>query len=139
MREGQLVGYEMELLDKFCAAYGYNYESKIDLFPTMLIDVSTGKADVGMNAIEKIPEREDKLLFSNQTFVEQTVAVINSKSGSEDLDFADRIKTSLIDENRWQMIIEGTFTTLFITVASIIFGTLLGLVVYLIYREKKIG
>ena len=137
LREGQLVGYELELFDKFCAAYGYNYESKIDLFPTMLIDVTTGKADVGMNAMEKTPEREDKVLFSNQTFVEQAVAVINSKSGSGGLNVADRIKASLIDENRWQMIVEGTFTTLFITIASIIFGTLLGLGTYLVYREKN--
>lgn len=137
LREGQLLGYEVELFDKFCAAYGYNYESKIDVFPTMLIDVTTGKADVGMNAIEKTPERGDKVLFSNQNFVEQAVAVINSKSSSGGLNFAERIKTSLIDENRWKIIVEGTFTTVFITVSSIIFGTLLGLVVYLVYREKN--
>ena len=123
LREWQLVGYEVELFDKFCAAYGYNYESKIDLFPTMLIDVTIGKADVGMNAIDKTPEREVKVLFSNQTFVEQTVAVINADATNGYGNFIERIKTSLINENRWQMIVEGTFTTLFITVASIIFSS----------------
>lgn len=138
LREGQVVGFEVELIDKFCAAYGYDYEIKIDSFDTLLIDVSLGKIDVGMNAIEIMPEREKNLLFAKPTQVEQAVAVISSKtSGDENffMTLEDKIKTALLDENRWQMILNGAVTTLIITIASIIFGTLLGLAVYMIYRE----
>ena len=47
LREGQVVGFEAEIIDKFCAAYGYDYEIKIENFLTMLGDITTGKADVG--------------------------------------------------------------------------------------------
>lgn len=135
LREGQVVGFEAEIIDKFCAAYGYDYEIKIENFLTMLGDITTGKADVGMDAFEILPEREKNMLFSKPTQVEQVVLVINSESNGV-FNIKERIKASLIDESRWKMILNGTLTTLTITFFSIIFGTLLGLVIYLLYREK---
>ena len=135
LREGQLVGYEIEIFDKFCAAYGYDYDFKIDNFFTMLIDVESGKFDVGMNGIEIMPEREKNFIFSNPTYTQETVLVINSENFSEN-NFVERVKNSLIVENRWKIILEGTFTTLTITFFSIIFGSLLGFSIFMIYREK---
>ena len=137
---GEVIGYEAELFDKFCAAYGYDYETKIEGFLSMLADVVTNKADVGMNAIEKLPVREKNVLFANPTHLEEVVVVVNSKtSGSENFftKLADRIKISVVDEDRWQMILEGASRTLVITLASIIFGTLLGFAVYIFYRERN--
>lgn len=141
LRDGQVVGFEIELLDKFCAAYGYDYEIKVDLFETLLVEVTTGKIDIGMNAIEILPEREKSMLFANPTDIEPTVAVINTETSSKENFFAgleNRIKTSLFNENRWQMILEGAGRTLAITLASIIFGTLLALAVYMLYREGNL-
>lgn len=135
LREGQVVGFEAEIIDKFCAAYGYDYEIKIENFLTMLGDITTGKADVGMDAFEILPEREKNMLFSKPTQVEQVVLVINSESKGV-FNIKERIKSSLIDESRWKMILDGALTTLTITFFSIIFGTLLGLAIYLLYREK---
>ncbi len=135
LREGQIVGFEAEIIDKFCAAYGYDYEIKIENFLTMLGDITTGKADIGMDAFEILPEREKNMLFSKPTQVEQVVLVINSESNGV-FDVTERIKASLIEENRWKMILDGALTTLTITVFSIILGTFLGLAIYLLYREK---
>ena len=101
----------------------------------MLGDITTGKADVGMDAFEILPEREKNMLFSKPTQVEQVVLVINSESNGV-FNIKERIKASLIDESRWKMILDGALTTLTITFFSIIFGTLLGLAIYLFYREK---
>lgn len=101
----------------------------------MLGDIMTGKADVGMDAFEILPEREKNMLFSKPTQVEQVIIVINSESNGV-FNIKERIKASLIDESRWKMILNGTLTTLTITFFSIIFGTLLGLAIYLLYREK---
>lgn len=134
LRERQVVGFEVELIDKFCVAYGYDYEIKVNVFETMLTNVTLGKVDVGMDGFEILPERQKSMLFAKPTDVEQTVAVINSKTSS-DTTLAGRIKTSLIDEDRWKMILEGAGITLAITIASIIFGTMLSFAVYMIYRE----
>ena len=135
LREGQIVGFEAEIIDKFCANYGYDYEIKVENFLTMLADVTTGKVDFGMDAFEILPEREKNMMFANPIHVEQAVAVINSESSGV-FNITARIKSSLIDESRWKMILDGTLTTLTITFFSIIFGTLLGLAIYLLYREK---
>ena len=141
LREGQqVVGFEVELLDKFCAAYGYTYEIEIKDFLTMLADVATGNADIGMNALEKLPEREKNALFSNPHYIEQAVVVVEVESLDDGNFFAkltNRIKNTLINDGRWKMILEGTGRTLAITFASIIFGTLLGFAVYMLYREDN--
>lgn len=134
----EIVGYEVELIDKFCAAYGYTYEIEIKDFLTMLADVATDKADIGMNALEILPEREKNVLFANPHYIEQAVAVVYVESLDDGNFFAkliSRIKNTLINDGRWKMILEGTGRTLAITFASIIFGTLLGFAVYMIYRE----
>ena len=137
LRNQEIVGYEVELLDKFCAAYGYDYKIKIDAFPTMLADVSSGKLDVAMNALEILPERQQNMLFANPTYNEQAVAVVSVESSDENFFAAltNRIKLSLVDENRWQMLAEGAARTIYITLLAIIFGTLLGFGVYMLYRE----
>ena len=104
----------------------------------MLIELTTGKIDIGMDAIEILPEREKSMLFANPTVIEQTVAVINPGTSGKENFFAaleHRIKTSLFDENRWRMILEGAGRTLAITLTSTIFGTLLALAMYMLYRE----
>ena len=137
MRNQDVVGYEVELLDKFCAAYGYDYEIKLEAFPTMLADVSTGKIDIAINAIEILPERQRNMLFANPTYNEQAVAVVSVESADENFFAAlmNRIKVSLVDENRWQMLAEGAARTIYITLLAIIFGTLLGFGAYMLYRE----
>ena len=140
LRGNEVVGYEVELIDKFCAAYGYDYEIKVDSFVTMLADVSSGKLDIGADAIEILPERQQSMNFANPTYVEQTVAVVSVDAASDENFFAawkTRLKVSFVDEDRWQMILEGTAITLTITIASIIFGTLLGFGVYMLYREEN--
>ena len=137
LRDREVVGYEVELLDKFCASYGYDYEFKIDVFPTMLVNVTTGKLDLGLNALEILPERQQNMLFANPTYVEQAVAVVSVESSDENFlaQVTRRIKFSLVDENRWQMLVDGAALTIFITLLSIIFGTALGFGAYMIYRE----
>lgn len=139
LRDREPVGFEMELFDKFCAEYGYNYEIKISVFETMLMDVSLGKADLGINGIEILPEREESANFSMPTFINETVAAVNPENANEENFFAEiksRVEKSLIPEDRWKMFLEGAITTLFITILSIIFGTLLGFAVYMLYREN---
>ena len=139
LKNGEVTGYEVELFRRFCAEYGYQYEAKVEDFETMLADVKVGKADVGIDAIEYMPERGENMLFSQPDNTDRCVLIVNSASGSaagflEDIE--NRLRASLLTENRWQMIVDGMKTTLIITGAAIIFGTLLGFAVFMLYREK---
>ena len=134
----QVVGYEAELIDKFCAAYGYDYEIKVEFFPAMLADVTEEKVNVGMNAVEIMPEREQNVYYAKPNYIEQAVVVIEAEYAGGENFFAaitKRIQISLLDENRWILLAKGVEQTIYITLASIIFGTLLGLAMYMLYRE----
>lgn len=140
LKNNEVTGYEVEILDKFCAAYGYNYDVKIEVFETMLADVNLGKIDIGVDAIEFLPEREENMLFSKPTHINECVLIINSDS-AESESFIDSVKNrltaTLINENRWKMIADGIKITILITILASIFGTLLGFAIYMIYREKN--
>ena len=140
LKNNEVIGYEVEIFDKFCAAYGYKYEIKNESFETMLADVNLGKIDVGINAIECFPEREKNMLFSKPTHINECVLIINSDSaeGESFIDsIKDRVTATLITENRWQMIVEGIKVTILITILASIFGTLLGFIIYMVYRENN--
>lgn len=139
MKDNELTGFEIEIIDLFCAANGYRYEVKTNNFDAMLADVSIGKIDIGASYIEWLPDREGNVLFSTPTDEGYCVMVVRSED-SDETGFLSwlkrRITNTLIVENRWQMIVEGMCVTLVITLFAALLGTLLGFVVYLLYREK---
>ena len=139
MKDNELTGFEIEIIDLFCAANGYRYEVKTNNFDAMLADVSIGKIDIGASYIEWLPDREGNVLFSTPTDEGYCVMVVRSEDSDETgfLSWLKRgITNTLIVENRWQMIVEGMCVTLVITLFAALLGTLLGFVVYLLYREK---
>ena len=139
MKDNELTGFEIEIIDLFCAANGYRYEVKTNNFDAMLADVSIGKIDIGASYLEWLPDREGNVLFSTPTDEGYCVMVVRSEDSDETgfLSWLKRgITNTLIVENRWQMIVEGMCVTLVITLFAALLGTLLGFVVYLLYREK---
>ena len=138
MKDNELTGFEIEIIDLFCAANGYRYEVKTNNFDAMLADVSLGKIDIGASYIEWLPDREGNVLFSAPTDEGYCVMVVRSEEVSS-TGFLSWLKrgfvNTLIVEDRWQMIVEGMGVTVLITVFAALLGTLLGFLVYLLYRE----
>lgn len=138
MKDNELTGFEIEIIDLFCAARGYRYEVKTNNFDAMLADVSLGKTDIGASYIEWLPDREGNVLFSDPTDEGYCVMVVPSEEVSE-TGFLSWLKrgfvNTLIVEDRWQMIVEGMSVTVLITIFAALLGTLLGFLVYLLYRE----
>lgn len=139
MKHNEVTGFEIEIIDLFCAANGYKYEVKATSFDAMLADVSIGKIDIGASYIEWLPDREGNVLFSAPTDEGYCVMVVSDDEISE-TGFFNRIKRgitkTLIVENRWKMIVDGMYVTVLITIFAALLGTLLGFLVYLFYREN---
>lgn len=138
MKDNQLTGFEIEIIDLFCAANGYDYAVKTNNFDAMLADVSLGKVDIAASYIEWLPDREGNVLFSTPTDEGYCVMVVRSDEVSHTglLSMLMRgIKNTLIVEDRWKMILEGMYVTIVITIFAALLGTLLGFLVYLLYRE----
>lgn len=139
MKDNELTGFEIEIIDMFCAANGYNYEVKTNNFDAMLADVSLGKIDIGASYIEWLPDREGNVLFSAPTDEGFCVMVVNTEKIEEVGFFSwlkHGIRKTLLVENRWKMIVDGMCVTMLITIFAALLGTLLGFLVYLLYRER---
>ena len=146
-RGEELVGMEVDMCARFCEAYGYGLDISSMNFDGMLAAVQTGKYDFALSGIAITEERKQSVNFSDPYYTGgYQMAVLkaeNTSSGSAVVsavsDFfrqaAASFEKTFIRENRWKLLLRGSFTTLLITVLSVLFGTMLGFVVYLVCRE----
>ena len=135
---GQFAGYEAELLARFCEAYGYDFKPTVATFEAAVGGVANGQFDIGMSSVEYIAEREEHVLFSNPTCEADCVLVVRS-DGANSAGILDTLKKKIYDtlirENRWKMLVNGMATTLVITFASVLLGSLGGFFLCLLYHE----
>ena len=147
MKNGTIVGYEVEVLQYFAQEYGYRLEFVPMAFESILPGVIEGKYDIGANGITITEERAQSVDFSESYLTVDVIMIVNGEDDSEDKgDFFDTfwsdIKESFhktfIREDRWKLIAQGIGVTLLISICSAAAGTLLGFGLYMLSRcESK--
>lgn len=134
---GSFSGFDVEFMMNFCAAYGYIPDFKSVPFESIAPGAETGKYDFGLNIVQS-DEREETALLSDTYYSCNIVFVLEGKTES-DLGFFEKLGSSFnktfIKDARWRLFLEGTGTSIFITFCSIVFGTVLGFIVYLSCRN----
>ncbi|MBQ9038455.1 MAG: transporter substrate-binding domain-containing protein [Clostridia bacterium] len=80
VRDGKVVGYDMELAARFCEAFGYGLEIVDMNFDGILPSVQAGKCDFAAAAITVTPERAQTVLFSEPYFSGGTVLIVLKQS-----------------------------------------------------------
>ena len=80
VRDGKVVGYDMELAARFCEAFGYGLEIVDMNFDGILSSVQAGKCDFAAAAITVTPERAQTVLFSEPYFSGGTVLIVLKQS-----------------------------------------------------------
>ncbi len=136
LRNGEKVGFEIEVFYMFCERYGYRPDYDDISFAQGIAGLNEGKYDLVSGGIYMTDERKLSVNFSEPYMYADVVMVKLAGELEEDL-FAGIVsgfKKTFIDEGRWRLITEGIGTTLLITVASAFFGTLLGFGIYLLCR-----
>ena len=158
-RENDVVGMEIDLIARFCEANGYGLKVVPMLFDALLPSVQAGKADFAAAGMTITEERKESVYFSDPYYTGGTVlAVLKSRlaeaptslpeqetSASDPVQeesFWDGIKASFnktfLRENRWKLFLEGVGNTMLITLLSILFGTALGFLVFMLCRNGNI-
>ena len=144
VRDGRVVGYDLEIVALFCQERGYGMQIVNMNFDGILPSVQSGKCQIAGSGITITPEREESVLFSKPYFTGGTVAVVlrpdgaaaaGGRQGDAPEGIAASFEKTFIRENRWQMFLSGIGTTLLITVLSLLFGTVLGFMVYMACRN----
>ena len=150
-RENEVVGMEIDLAAQFCQANGYGLVVEAMNFDGILPAVQAGKADFAAAGISITEERKESVNFSAPYYTggtvmavlkaEEALSVIPTDTQQEE-GFLDGIRSSFnktfIREGRWKLFLEGIGTTLLITLLSILFGTLLGFLVFMLCRNGNI-
>ena len=148
VKDNKITGYDIEIALMFCKSKGYGLEVYPMDFAGILGSIKTGKCDL-TGSITRTEERAETMLFSPVPNAETPIVLIVMKSAetaqSAETDrnnFLDELKASFertfLREDRYKLFIDGIINTLIITTLSIIFGTILGFVVYLSCRSGSV-
>jgi len=134
---GDFSGFDVEFMMNFCAKYGYNWDFQPVPFESIAPGAETGKYDFGMN-IAFSEERDEGAQLTEPYYACNIVMVLEGEDNSN-ATYLQKLKKSFwktfIKEDRWKLFAEGTGTTLLITFASVILGTVLGFLAYLACRN----
>lgn len=137
MRDGEVCGYDVDFMCRFCREYGYKpvfYEVPFD---SIAPGTETGKYDFGMNIV--VSEERSEGAALSDTYYSCPINVIILGEDEDAMGFFGRLERSFyktfIKDNRWKMFAQGTGETLLITICSILFGTLLGFAIFMACRH----
>lgn len=129
------VGLDLVLARDFCKDRGYALN--IVRTNAVLPALAAGKCDMVAGGIEVTEERKKTILFSDPTYVADDVVVIGDASLIENKGIITELKegfvATFISEDRYKLFIEGAVTTIVISILTLILGTALGFLLYLIY------
>lgn len=145
---GGITGLDINIVARFCEAYGYGLTVKNMSTDALVPAIQSGKADLIGSALSITPEREESVLFCEPYCVADVVlvilksdAVVEAAAGAETEEggFLGGLWTSFqktfIREARWKLFLKGLLTTLNITILSILIGTLLGFLIFMLCRN----
>ncbi len=143
IKDGRIVGFDVDMVVRFCQEYGYRPEFIVMDFSGILPSITSGRCDFGSGGIAVTAERAESILFSEPTYEGgSVVAVLKASEIQEESGIARSILLSFektfLRENRWKLFLTGIGNTLLITLLSMLFGTLLGFAVYLLCRKGSV-
>lgn len=140
IKDGKLVGYEIDIAAHFCRECGYALEIHDSTFTGVIASISGGKSDFGSSSISITEERMETMYFSEPYYMGGIVIVVRDGDPAGDASSAGGIRESFektfVREARWKLFASGIGITVLITVLAVIFGTALGFLLYLVYRKN---
>ncbi|MBR1628440.1 MAG: transporter substrate-binding domain-containing protein [Lachnospiraceae bacterium] len=157
IKDGKNVGYDIDLVVRFCRDRGYALELGDVDFAGRIPAIESGKYDFTTD-MNVTPEREEEVLFSEPTSKGGIVLAVLAKDleasygevplGAADTASVDKggflssigasFEKTFIREWRYRLFAAGVATTLVITLLSILFGTALGFFVFMLCRNGDI-
>ena len=139
----QVVGYDVDYIIAFAKEYGYKIDYTFFSFEAGLPSLSSGKVDLIVGGVGQTDARKQEFNFSEVNSYSDVYLIANTKkqvasSKGFFTSISDSLYKIIIEDNRYLYIIEGIMMTLYISIGSIIIGTLLGFIFSYIKSYKKL-
>ena len=138
VKDGVCVGLDVDIAARFCKEYGYRMDLEIMDFGGILPAVQTSKSDFAGAGITITEERRESVYFSEPYYTTGSVFAVMKKDVSDSSFLSgirDSFEKTFIREDRYKLFLSGILSTLLITVLSVIFGTALGFLIYMLCRN----
>ena len=111
-------------------------------FDGILAAVQSDKCDIASSCLAITEERKQSVDFTETYAEDGVVLVVLNEATTEKTGFIENLRNSFyktfLRENRYKLFIDGILTTMFITILSIVLGTLLGFVVFMSCRNGNV-
>ena len=142
VKEGAVVGYEIEVLQHFAKEYGYRLEFVSMTFDAILPGVVSGKYDIGTGGMTITEERAQSVDFTESYLTVDVVMVVKASANSSAqggfwAELKADFEKTFIRENRWKLIVEGVGVTMLISICAAVAGSLLGFGLYMLSLSDK--
>ncbi len=140
--DGKLVGIDVEIIGNILYDLGYQVRYEIMAFGATIPALTAGKIDIIASDLSITEERKksvdftDPYVIQNQTFMVRDTASLEGGSGSIFTDIKEGLYDNLVKEARYKMILNGLGMTVALTLATALFGTLLGIILCMMNRSR---
>lgn len=136
----ELTGMDMELINRLADYMNVEIEIRTYDFMGLNSALEANQCDCIFSNLNATDERREVMDFSDPVYVSNTKLIVYSESGANG-SFIESVKNSFektfIRENRWKLIISGIETTIIISLASALIGTLLGFALCMLNKTKS--
>ena len=133
--DGVMTGIDIDVMQAVCDELGMNLKMEDMEFDSIILAVTSGKADVGCSGMTVTEERLKNIDFTESyTNAKQVVIVsdVSKKAEEKNSSFVEKLKENFITQDRYQYIVKGLGNTLMITVFAVMIGIVLGFLIALV-------
>ncbi len=139
---GESAGYDLDLVLMAAKELDLKVEMSICDFDALVPAIQSGKADIASGCMDITEEKKKYVDFSDPYCKSAVVLLVRDRGAQESAgSFWEGLRQSFhstfIEENRWQMILDGLGITVLISVLSGIFGLLMGFGLCMLRRMKQ--
>lgn len=137
VNKAKLEGYDVDFIYRFCRKYGYKPTLEPMEYDALSPALASGKCDIAMCIVYN-KERDEEAILSDSYYSSKIIVGFIRNSNIVNLTFDHIIESfnkTFIRDSRWKQFAYGAFVSLLISSMSIICGTILGLIIYLICRR----
>lgn len=136
--DGVMVGIDIDVMQAVCDELGMTLKMEDMEFDSIILAITSGKADVGCSGMTVTEDRLKNIDFTDSyTNAKQMVIVADSLSDAneDESSFVEKIKYNFVEQGRYQYILRGLGNTLVITSLAVIIGIMLGFFIALVRTD----
>ena len=130
IKDGKIVGYEVDLIARFCREAGYALKIEDVPFDSIIMGLHSGMYDFAAACLSETPAHKESLNLSEAIYISEPVMAVqvidSSKANTSWSSLCASFEKTFIREARWKLIAEGIEITIIISLLAALFGTLLG-------------